>query len=265
MEATQIKGAVEALIFAAEEPIGVVTMLGVLEADGVTREQIQTALEQLTRDYNDGEGRGLLLREVGGGFQFVTQPGVAVFIQRLNQAKPKTLSQAALETLAIIAYRQPVVRAEVEQIRGVDTGGVLKTLLEKGFIKIVGRREEAGQPLIYGTTKAFLELFHLKSLEELPSMREIEELVETQLKKDPTAVGDEATSEAMPESSVVEELSAGDWAQDQELLEELEGKVKGLRRLEQEIFPKPPEVEGQPAEGTVPENSIVPESVPEKS
>ena len=157
MEKTELKSILEALIFASEEPLGLTTMIAVLEERGGTKASIKEALAELTQDYQADAGRGFFLRELDGAYQFVTKPAFAEFVQKLDVTKPKSLSQASLETLSIIAYRQPVVRSEIEQIRGVDSGGVLKTLLERGWIKIVGRREEAGQPLIYGTTPAFLE------------------------------------------------------------------------------------------------------------
>lgn len=239
MEKSYLKAILEAVIFAAEEPIGLTALCGILEKQGAGKNEVKAGLQELMSDYNENETKGLMLREVGLGYQFVTKPNVAEFVNKLDVSKPKTLSQASLETLSIIAYRQPVVRSEIEQIRGVDSGGVLKTLLERGYIKIVGRREEAGQPLIYGTTPAFLELFHLTNLEELPSMKEIEQIVEeSQRSREETAAGEEPTEEGL-------EAEAGDAnafepadTPDSEAIEELESSIKSLRQLEREIFPK---------------------------
>ncbi|MBI4125517.1 MAG: SMC-Scp complex subunit ScpB, partial [Deltaproteobacteria bacterium] len=137
METRELKPILESLIFAAEEPVGLAALSGILEDQGVGKNEIHSALTELMSDYNDNETKGLMLREVGDAWQFVTKPVAASFVEKLNVSKPKTLSQAALETISIIAYRQPVVRSEIEQIRGVDSGGVLKTLLERGYIKIV--------------------------------------------------------------------------------------------------------------------------------
>ena len=115
------------------------------------------------------------LNQVAGGYQIRTRPEYMEWIKRLLQPKPLRLSKAALETLAIIAYKQPVIRSDVEHIRGVDCGGVLRVLLERKFIRVLGRKEIAGRPLIYATTKRFLEVFDLKNLKDLPTPKEIEE------------------------------------------------------------------------------------------
>jgi segregation and condensation protein B len=114
------------------------------------------------------------LVEVAGGYQFRTKPKWAEWVQRLTKAKTVKLSRSALETLAIVAYRQPIIRPRIEEIRGVDSGWVLRTLLEKGLIKVVGRKEIVGRPIVYGTTKAFLELFSLNTLSDLPTPKEIQ-------------------------------------------------------------------------------------------
>lgn len=233
MDITELKPFVEALIFASEEPLGLAGLTGILEEKGATKGEIEQTLAVLMQDYNENSSRGLLLREVGGGYQFVTKPELAGVVQKLNVEKPKTLSQASLETLAIVAYRQPVVRSEIEQIRGVDSGGVLKTLLERGFIRIVGRKEEAGQPLIYGTTPAFLELFHLTNLEELPSMKEVEQIVEEQNRPQI-----EPEEERMVEEEIIASLSEGEALAEDQVIQELESSLKTLRKLEKDIFPQ---------------------------
>lgn len=250
MEKNELKPILEALIFASEEPLGLVALTGVLEEQGVTKSQLQETLQEMIGEYNENPLRGFFLREVGGAYQFVTKPACASYLQKLNLAKPKTLTQASLETLAIIAYRQPLVRSEVEQIRGVDSGGVLKTLLERGFIKIVGRKEEAGQPLIYGTTPAFLELFHLTNLEELPSMKEIEQIVEESQKTKTSEPSFEGAVVPEGEEGVDESQTAvfhGELPADEEALQELESSLKGLRRLERDIFPQEKKTEEETA------------------
>jgi segregation and condensation protein B len=116
------------------------------------------------------------LKEVAGGYQFRTRSDYGPYILRMLKTAPARLSRAALETLAIIAYKQPILRQEIERLRGVDVGGILKTLLEKGLIRIVGRKNLPGRPLIYGTTKKFLEVFDLKDLDSLPKLKEIKAL-----------------------------------------------------------------------------------------
>jgi segregation and condensation protein B len=134
---------------------------------------LESALEEL-RDHYDSEGHGVELVEVAGGWQILTRPEFTEAIERAQlAARPQRLSAAALETLAIIAYRQPIWRAEIEEIRGVGAGAILKSLNERGLIDIVGRGEGLGRPLMYGTTPAFLEQFALRHLEELPRADEL--------------------------------------------------------------------------------------------
>lgn len=242
MEINELKPILEAMIFAAEDPLSLNAIALVFQETGIEKKRIEEALEVLAKDYNEDAAKGLMLRQASGGWQFATKPDLAVWMQKLNVAKPKTLSQPALETLAVIAYRQPVIRSEIETIRGVDTGGVLKTLLERGLIKIMGRKEEAGLPLIYGTTPAFLELFHLNRLDELPSMKEIEQMVEAEATaaegEAPQVPGVETeweVDEVLEGAAPLGLVGGGD---DGEALVDLENSLKELRRLEKEMFPK---------------------------
>ncbi|MBS0168720.1 MAG: SMC-Scp complex subunit ScpB [Nitrospira sp.] len=173
-----LKGILEALLFVTAEPIPVSRFVALLGA--VTKQEIEQALMSLGHDYEQ-EGRGLQLAEVAGGYRIVTKAECAPWLKRLEKVKaPSKLSRSALESLAIIAYKQPIVRAEVEQIRGVETSGVIRTLLERKLVRIVGRKEEPGRPIMYGTTKAFLEHFGLKDLSQLPPLREFKELGESE-------------------------------------------------------------------------------------
>jgi segregation and condensation protein B len=173
-----LKGIVEAVLFASSEPLSVDRLQGVVE--GVSRAELTSALRELQADYA-AEGRGLQVVEVAGGFQVTTRPDCAPWIKRLEKAKAGArLSRSAMETLAIVAYKQPLVRAEIEQIRGVDTAGVLKTLLDRRLIRIVGRKDIPGRPIMYGTTKQFLQAFGLKDLADLPALRDIKELREAE-------------------------------------------------------------------------------------
>src|ERR1035437_3693211 len=141
--------------------------------DETTEADILAALDDLRRHY-DEDGHGVELIEVGGGWQILTRPEYTETIERAQlAARPKSLSAAALETLAIIAYRQPIGRAEIEEIRGVGAGQMLKSLHERGLIDVVGRGEGLGRPLLYGTTPSFLEQFALRHLEELPRADEV--------------------------------------------------------------------------------------------
>mgnify|MGYP003524804298 FL=1 len=173
-----LKGILEALLFVTAEPIPVTRFLALLGA--VTKQDVDQALASLAHDYEQ-EGRGLQLVEVAGGYRIVTKAEFAPWLKRLEKVKsPSKLSRSALESLAIIAYKQPIVRAEVEQIRGVETSGVIRTLLERKLVRIVGRKEEPGRPIMYGTTKFFLEHFGLRDLSQLPPLREFKELGESE-------------------------------------------------------------------------------------
>lgn len=173
-----LKGILEAILFVSGEPLSVDRLLGVVE--GVSRAELMSNLRALQADYAT-EGRGLQLVEVAGGFQVTTRPDCAPWIKRLERAKEGAkLSRSAMETLAIVAYKQPVVRAEVEQIRGVDSTGVLQTLLERRLLRIVGRKDAPGRPIMYGTTRQFLQAFGLKDLSDLPALRDIKELKEAE-------------------------------------------------------------------------------------
>ncbi|NWF91455.1 MAG: SMC-Scp complex subunit ScpB [Syntrophaceae bacterium] len=171
MDAAEVKPILEGLIFVSASPIRLETLVEILPESN--REAILEAIGLIKREYEE-ESKGLELVEVAGGYQFRTKPKLAEWVQRLRKAKPVKLSRSALETLAIVAYRQPVIRPTIEEIRGVDSGWVLRSLLEKGLIKITGRKEMPGRPMVYGTTRAFLELFGLNSLADLPAPNEIE-------------------------------------------------------------------------------------------
>jgi segregation and condensation protein B len=161
----------EAALFASSRPIPV-EELRALDPDA-SESDVTTALDEIRQHY-DGEGHGVELIELAGGWQVLTRPEFTEAIERAQLAsRPQRLSAAALETLAIIAYRQPIGRAEIEEIRGVGVGGVLKSLHERGLIDVIGRGEGIGRPLLYGSTPVFLEQFALRHLEELPRADEL--------------------------------------------------------------------------------------------
>ena len=165
-QGSDLKKIVEALLFITEKPLSVEDICRV--AGRTDQDQVSRIVAELGREAEEN-GRGFRLMEVAGGFQMATRPEAAPFVRKLYAEKMTLrLSHAALETLAIIAYRQPITRAEVEEVRGVDALSALETLLEKGFVKVAGRRESLGRPLLYGTTPDFLRRFGLKSLSELP-------------------------------------------------------------------------------------------------
>lgn len=171
MDHFEIKPILESLFFISDSPIRLETLVEILPESN--KEAILEGILQIQAEYED-RSRGIELVEVAGGYQFRTKSSWAGWVSRLKKVKAVKLSQAALETLAIVAYRQPIIRPAIEEIRGVDSGSVLHTLLEKGLIKMMGRKDLPGRPIVYGTTKGFLELFGLNTLSDLPSLKDIQ-------------------------------------------------------------------------------------------
>jgi len=170
-----LKSVVEGLIFAHPEPLSLDAILPIIRE--ASAERIQEVLDELEREYLE-RSRGFLLARVAGGYQFRSLPDVAPWILEMKSIKPYRLSRAALETLSIIAYNQPVAKSRIERVRGVESTGPLKTLLEKGLIAIDGRQDAPGRPLLYKTTKRFLEVFGLGDLSSLPPLPAIEEMAD---------------------------------------------------------------------------------------
>lgn len=170
-----LKAIVEGLLFASDTPLTTDKIKSVLEV--ADRKAIREVLTSLTQEYESAK-RGFFLSEVAGGFQLRTRPEYRQWIRRLKETRPARLSRAGMETLAIIAYKQPVLRSDVEYLRGVDCGGTLRTLLERRLIRVLGRKDLPGRPMIYGTTKQFLELFDLKDLNGLPTLKDLKDLDE---------------------------------------------------------------------------------------
>ncbi|MBI2336886.1 MAG: SMC-Scp complex subunit ScpB [Deltaproteobacteria bacterium] len=255
----------ESLIFAAREPLTVNQMVEVvqrgmeaatdaaldgaltaeeqlatkqqLEEEKIGKAEVKTALDALFEKYRRAGEYGIELVEVAGGFQFRTKPDLAPWIKLLFKPSPTKLSKPAMETLAIIAYRQPLTRVEVESMRGVDSGAVLKTLLEKDLVKVVGKKDDIGKPALYGTTTYFLELFNLNSIKDIPSLRDLEE-IEQEFKA-------QASQESLSLANYQEDTSPEDLemrllhlekAEQEEVLE-LEDKLNELRKLEKDMFP----------------------------
>lgn len=176
------KQVVEALIFASSKPLTPNEIRKVTKV--LTASQIEKIAAGLKEEYQ-ATGRSFELLEIAGGYEISTKKEFAPWILKIElQRKARQATQSALETLAILAYKQPLTRAEIEALRGVDTSGVLTTLMEKGFIRIVGKKEVPGRPFMYGTTEKFLEHFGLKALQDLPSIDEIRQIVESSVKKE---------------------------------------------------------------------------------
>ncbi|MBD0315608.1 MAG: SMC-Scp complex subunit ScpB [Nitrospiraceae bacterium] len=212
MAERELKGILEAMLFVSPEPLSLARLTAVL-AD-VTKDELERVLRSLGEDLEQ-EGRGVRLAEIAGGFRLVTKQEYAAWVKRLDKAKSTAkLSRSALESLAIIAYKQPIVRSEIEEIRGVETSGVVRTLLERKLVRIVGRKEVPGRPIMYGTTKYFLEHFGLNDLSQLPPLREFKELGEAEQSLLPIevpgseAVSGDAASVAMEVSSAGQEAGA---------------------------------------------------------
>jgi len=221
----QIRAILESLLFASGEPLPLSRLYELVDAD---KKRVREALEELQEQCNQ-PGRGVRLVEAAGGWQFQTSPENAAWVGRLLQSKPVRLSRPSLETLSIIAYRQPVTRPEIEEIRGVDSGGVLKTLLDYDFIQIQGRKDVPGKPLIYGTAKRFLEFFRLKSLGDLPTLKEMEDLQEEALAgQEAPTVGDDAVA-PQPSEAVEPIESEEEWDEEDE-----EGDEKSEEEQEEE-------------------------------
>ena len=171
MKTDDIKAIVESLLFASGVPL---PLRRLVEVVGATRTEVKAALAALRAEYA-GPYRGVRLREVAGGYQFRTVADYADYVKALGRDKPVKLSRAALETLAIIAYRQPVTKIEIEAVRGVDVDGVLNSLLTRKLITVLGRKDVPGRPWIYGTSQQFLEIFNLESITDLPPLPDIHE------------------------------------------------------------------------------------------
>ena len=174
MDGEQLKAILESLLLAADGPVSADRLRSVVSEE-MPRKEVTDALRDLQQEY-ERAGRGLRLVEVANGFQLRTPREHAEFVRRLTAVRPARMSRANLETLAIIAYRQPVTRAEIEEIRGVNVDGVVSTLLERRMIRIVARKDVPGKPFLYGTTREFLEAFNLKDLKSLPTLQEMEDM-----------------------------------------------------------------------------------------
>lgn len=172
LDAAEKTSLIEALIFTHGEPLALETLAQIARMKEV---EVREAVTQIRSQLIE-RGSALELLEVGGKFQFRTRPEFSQYVRELKASKPRRLSGPALETLAVIAYRQPIVRSDIEKIRGVDVSPTIKTLLERKLIRIVGHQETVGQPALYGTTDDFLKVFGLSSLSQLPTLRDLKEL-----------------------------------------------------------------------------------------
>lgn len=248
----RIRTIVESVLFVADKPLDLNQLY---EATGIEREKVQEALNQISGIHRDGIS-GLVLYEVAGGWQFRTDPHSAEYVRRYLRVKPQRLTRAAVETLAIIAYRQPVTRPEVEDIRGVDCGAVIKALLDRKLIKILGKKEEVGRPMLYGTSREFLEFFALKDLSALPTLREFHELTQEHQEiveqERPSAPSASGTVEALADPEFQKRMDKS-VAASEAALEQLEQAMDAAevtqRAASSVLNPTPPPPEGGPSEG----------------
>ncbi|HEV8246720.1 MAG TPA: SMC-Scp complex subunit ScpB, partial [Polyangiaceae bacterium] len=187
-----LKGLVEALIFVSDRPL---ELKELARAARIDRKRAAELVEELRAEY---ASRGIRLDEVSGGYAFRSGPAYANYVRNFLSLRPIRLSRAQLETLSIVAYRQPITRPEIDDIRGVDCGPVLKGLLERDLIRIIGKKDEPGRPMLYGTTQSFLETFSLKSLRDLPTLREFTELSDESREVFASETGEEAPEGPLP-------------------------------------------------------------------
>jgi segregation and condensation protein B len=173
MEREDIRSIIESLLFVADGPLTIQRLGEVLE--GAEKEDVRPILDELQAELENGR-RGVRLVEVAGGYQLRTAKVNADWVKKFLGGRPARMGRATLETLAIIAYRQPITRAEIEAIRGVDVDGVINTLLDRSLIRAVARKDVPGRPFLYGTTPEFLQLFNLKDLTHLPTLKEMEDI-----------------------------------------------------------------------------------------
>lgn len=226
----ELKQVIEAILFAAGRPVEVGEILAILENAPIRipgrRPEIEEALELLTTEWEQ-RGGAIRIEQVAGGYEFRTHSEAAAWVALLNPAKPQRLSTPAVETLALIAYRQPITRAEIESLRGVDSAGVLKSLLERHLLRVVGRKEEAGRPLLYATSREFLELFGLKDLNDLPPLSELEEKIQQVAETVQEIRMDDLMQDPVDLANLEES--------DREVLGDLEQKLDQLKAVEKEI------------------------------
>ena len=195
MNPDKIRSIIEGVLFASENPVTLDTLAQIV--DEIDKKDLSVLLDNLVAEWR-GLNRGFHIVEVAGGWQFRTRPEYAAWVHRLRAERPSKLSRAALETLAMIAYKQPITRPEVEDLRGVDSGAVIKNLLERNLIKIIGRKDAPGKPVVYGTTERFLEVFSLRDLGSLPSLRDLKELEDGEGEQLPLPAEDAEGEPAQP-------------------------------------------------------------------
>jgi segregation and condensation protein B len=209
MEQQQLKNIIEAVLMSAEKPLKVNDIENLFAGDNdmPTRDEIRKTLKLLVEDYDN---RGFELKEVASGFRLQVRQDYSQWIGRLWEEKPARYTRALLETIALIAYRQPITRGEIEEVRGVSvSSNIIKTLMEREWIKVLGHKDVPGKPALYGTTKEFLDYFNLKSLEDLPSLAEIKDLDQIHQELDLDIDNTDATDDSSDVESTDTDSDAG--------------------------------------------------------
>lgn len=200
LDTQKLKNIVESALFAAGEPLSIDRLLGLFEED--ERPDKKTVQELIATLQQECEGRGIELREVSSGFRYQARSDVSRWVSRLWEERAPRYSRALLETLALVAYRQPITRAEIEDIRGVAvSSSIMKTLQERGWIRIVGHRDVPGKPALYATTKEFLDYFNLKGLDDLPTLAELRDIDKINAELDLRLPGEEQVEPGDPDDA----------------------------------------------------------------
>lgn len=217
----QLVSILESLLFATDKPLSVNSMAQVFVGTNIKKKQIRSAIEDMMGLYADLT-RGVTLEEVSGGYQLRTKIDNSNFLKRLNKVRPFRLSGPALEVMAIIAYKQPIIKSEVDQIRGVESGHLVRALMEKGLVCFCGKSELPGKPMLYGTSRKFLDIFGLRNLKELPSLAEIEELL-------PDGIGEEEDEEGLADiTDHLAEEATSTYSEGQEELEKIVDQINSI-------------------------------------
>lgn len=231
MEIEKLQSAVESILFASENPVTSARLREVFEEIKPSEEELENLLAQIHQKYQDSS-YGFELRQSHGGYHFCTKPQNAEWVRKFLASRPFRLSRSALETLAIIAYRQPITRAEIDSVRDMDSSHLLRTLMERGIVKMAGKAEIPGRPVIYATTPKFLELVGLNSLSDLPPLTELHELEGDT--EEPKESLEDSLDRVMGEPLIGEPISRED-----KKLEEIEDLIHSIQRPEKDIFPSP--------------------------
>lgn len=224
IEDERLESIIESILFASDRPVSLASIKMVFEGTNIKSDRIRRTLNQLAVEYA-GSRRGITLEEVPGGYQLRTKIDNLEFLRRGLKARAFKLSGPALEVLAIVAYKQPVIKSEVDEIRGVESGHMLRALMEKGLVMFDGKSELPGKPMQYATTKKFLEIFGLRNLKELPTLSQIDELI-------PEGIGDEADEKKQKLSDITDALSesvaTGSYSDGEEELLKISGQLEQI-------------------------------------